>query len=88
MVGFVRDEVPTNFQFLVTEEPDSSLHAEYRASEFTGAELPSVESRCVLRDEVPTNLRSLVAFEPDSSLHAEFRADKFTGVELPLPRVS
>ena len=74
----------------MAEEPDSSLHAEYRASEFTGAELPSVESRCVLRDEVPTNLRSLVGVEPDSSLHAEFHADKFTGVvkkELFLPSV-
>ena len=27
---FVRDEVPTNFQSLVTEEPNSSIPAEYR----------------------------------------------------------
>ena len=74
---FERVEVPTNFQSLVAEEPDSSLHAEYRASEFTGAELPSVESRCVLRDEVPTNLRSLVAVEPDSYMLS------FTQINLP-----
>ena len=71
---FVRDEVPTNFQSLVTEEPDSSIHAEHRASEFTRAELPSVESRRALQDEVPTMLRSLVVVEPDSSSHTEFRA--------------
>ena len=79
----MRDEVPTNFQSLVTEEPNSSIHAEYRASEFTGAELPSVENRRALRDEVPTMLRSLVVVEPDSSLPTEFRVDRFTGDDSP-----